>query len=209
MEQVYKRNDFIVKFFACLFFAVFLLFTFIGSRVFASTEDGHLELSDCPDVNSLVGDKYWFVFSSKESGYYRETLFISEYPFIIYEESGDSRKFIKNSNNSEILEYLYQNNSDFKWQYNYNSSSYVIYMNDKYLINNYDGNCDLVNENGNVVFQAPPQEQDKVLAPIVEGEEMKPLQEILQILPIVMIVVVGYLALRKGLATLFRFLRTS
>ena len=37
MEQVYKRNDFIVKLFACLFIAIFLVFSFIGSRVFASS----------------------------------------------------------------------------------------------------------------------------------------------------------------------------
>ena len=38
MEQVYKRNDFIVKLFACLFIAIFFIFSFIGTKVFASCD---------------------------------------------------------------------------------------------------------------------------------------------------------------------------
>lgn len=78
---------------------------------------------------------------------------------------------------------------------------------------------DIKDQAGNVVFQktppqTPPQEeiqggQETTLAPIVQETEMKPLQEILGIIPIVIVVMVGFLALRKALALLFRTLRQS
>ena len=76
---------------------------------------------------------------------------------------------------------------------------------------------DLRDTNNNVVFQGAPQEEQGrtlILTPIVEQEETqqemnKTLQQILTLLPIVMIIVVSCLALRKGLALLFRILRQS
>lgn len=209
MEQVYKRKDFIVKFFACLFIVIFLVFTFIGSKVFASS---NIVIND---KNILLNDElsqfpyYIFVFKDGEFSF-----FASNGEFIF---DNGLKTF-----NGQSLDFYYSSSLPFN-ENGFNSfSKYSINDLSKYNtvifsssqfgsngINIKYSSFDLKDNSGNVVFQAPPQEKDKVLAPIVEGEEMKPLQEILQILPIVMIVVVGYLALRKGLATLFRFLRTS
>lgn len=232
MELVYKRKDFIVKFFACLFIAVYLLFTFIGSRVFASTE-----------TFDISGYSYCLDFDNKKatvsSGSTTETFFTD--PEIW------NYNILVTSNGNYINFFLYTGNLTYKSNGNnsyafysdsvgYNDSgesvgiswafSYPKKLSDfdeapaNTPITSYSSNntlndvkfstLDIKDVDGNVVFQGASQDSNSLaLAPIVEGQEMKPLQEILQILPIVMIVIVGYLALRKGLATLFRFLRTS
>lgn len=68
-------------------------------------------------------------------------------------------------------------------------------------------NYDILDENGEVVFQQPPQVQETTLAPIVEGvEAKKTLAEVVGILPVVLVVVVGLMAIRKALKFLKRTL---
>lgn len=219
MEHVYKRKDFIVKLFACLLIAVFLFFTFIGSRVFASTET--FSVNNMPLIIDFDNKTATFngesVFTDSNIWNYNMTFILIDnidLRILLY----DGELSYYNSNFHYENEFYYHtqryNNSGFCYLFPRNLSDFTLSSNS---LNQYSGNldyaifttADIKDKDGNVVFQAPPQEQDKVLAPIVEGEEIKPLQEILQILPIVMIVVVGYLALRKGLAILFRFLRIS
>lgn len=69
-------------------------------------------------------------------------------------------------------------------------------------------NYDILDENGEVVFQQPPQVQETTLAPIVEGvETKKTLAEVVGILPIILVVVVGLLAMRKAIRFLMRTLK--
>lgn len=68
-------------------------------------------------------------------------------------------------------------------------------------------NYDVIKTGSNEVFFKPPQ---GILAPVVAQVTMgKVLQEILGILPIMIIILVGLIGLRKGLALLFRILRQS
>lgn len=215
MEQVYKRNDFIVKLFACLFIAIFLVFTFIGSKVFADYDiiidnnsyilpDKATYYSYYDSVSAGQNNVLW-LYNFDDNNNIKFVAFFSSGDFYIYEEN--NKKYYCCSSSYTQLPYDYDSH---KFTNRINGSSGDVSVNN---LSNYSGiafcSNDVYDTDGSLVFPIPPQEQDKVLAPIVEGEEMKPLQEILQILPIVMIVVVGYLALRKGLATLFRFLRTS
>ena len=68
-----------------------------------------------------------------------------------------------------------------------------------------------INNSDIVVFQAPPQQVEgiQVLSPIVEGQEMKPLQEIIQILPVVILVVVGLIAIRKAIQWVMATMRRT
>lgn len=241
MEQVYKRNDLIVKLFACLFIAIFLVFTFIGSRVFGSTisyditYDGNNYSIVFPNYVEENNYNYFFYMHNYHynyggSNHYKtyiieffvakgeikvEKKFNSTYGdyYTFTCEQGISKAYL--SRNQNYYEYnrvkeAIENFANSSEPSNFSTSvDTAQYFDNEITEKLYFTNSDIKNSNDDVVFQAPPQEKDKVLAPIVEGEEMKPLQEILQILPIVMIVIVGYLALRKGLATLFRFLRTS
>ncbi len=68
-------------------------------------------------------------------------------------------------------------------------------------------NYDVIKTGSNEVFFKPPQ---GILAPVVAQVTMgKVLQEILGILPIVIVTLAGLIGLRKGLALLFRTLRQS
>lgn len=67
----------------------------------------------------------------------------------------------------------------------------------------------IVDDNGNVVFQKPSEPLGiprEILAQIITQEN--PLKEILVLLPMVIPCLVGYVALRKGLRTLVTILRT-
>ena len=71
---------------------------------------------------------------------------------------------------------------------------------------------DIYDNNGNLVFQVPPQveEVQGILAPVVEKVEMsQTLSEIVKLLPLIIVVVVSFLGLRKALQMLFKVLRTS
>ena len=69
---------------------------------------------------------------------------------------------------------------------------------------------DIIDSSNNVVFQGASPQKVGELAKIVEPLTLTGiLQEIVELLPIVMIVVVGFLALRKALQTLQTFLRRS
>ena len=68
-------------------------------------------------------------------------------------------------------------------------------------------NVDLLDSNGDLVFQEPPQSS---LAPIVEGVETeKTLEEVVLILPIILLTLVGLIGLRKALRMLSMVLRQS
>lgn len=60
-------------------------------------------------------------------------------------------------------------------------------------------NFDILDEYGNLVFQAPSQTQTIVASQVGEVEMNKTLQEILGILPVVVVVLVGLIAIRKGI----------
>lgn len=219
MDQVYKRNDFIVKLFACLFIAIFLVFSFIGSRVFASSTSITPVNTDYNiELNENISQYFYIItccyIPNENISLVRVHIF--EQPITLrvvgdeyrVNEMGVSMYAINSSSNGKQNSSWFNDNLNVNFTFDYSTNnlynfSYTKYKD--YIFSNFD----VKDSSGNVVFQAPPQEKEKVLAPIVEGEEMKPLQEILQILPIVMIVIIGYLALRKGLAILFRFLRTS
>lgn len=69
-------------------------------------------------------------------------------------------------------------------------------------------NFDIVNSNGDLLFQAPPQQGEGILAPVMNQVEMsQTLLEIVNLLPLIIAVVVSFLGLRKGLRMLFRVLR--
>ena len=77
-----------------------------------------------------------------------------------------------------------------------NSSGYgitTLYPNNSYTF------FDLKDSQGNVVFQAPSQTRTIVASQVGEVEMNRTLQEILGILPVVVVVLVGLIAIRKGI----------
>ena len=71
-------------------------------------------------------------------------------------------------------------------------------------------NCNVYNPSGELVFQGPPQQGEGILVLIVQETPLEGiLQEIVEILPIVLVTIVGLISLRKGLAFLLRTLHQS
>lgn len=221
MKLVYKKDGFINKFFTCLLLSIFLIMFLIGSSVFAA--DIFDSDNNTYTVPELLDDYYYFCIKvSSSNGSTTWLCGVSDTPVTVSSFSQNSSKY--------IISFFATNNGRIRFFNTYSNPQYFFDLINS--LGNIGPQCNfevessstptitsfltnyniLSNEDNNtVVFQAPPQqvEGDKVLAPIVEGKEMKPLEEILTLLPIVMIVVVSYLALRKALATLFNFLRTS
>lgn len=96
-----------------------------------------------------------------------------------------------------------------------NNSSWELYKQKGYLGIYYAkekiiySNIDIYNgiKSDDIFFQAPPQ---GILAPIVEGTKMETtLQEVIHLLPLIIVVVVSFLGLRKALQMLSTLLRRA
>lgn len=232
MELVYKKDGFITKLFACLFLVMFIIMCLVGNKVFA-TDDSTFTLTDETGVSYVLPNwlkNYNFGFFSGKYNLYGDSyyparsygifilddgitdLYIQDYgstsyfnvtnrPIVFYTSSGGIP-----SNNTYTINLTEQEAFDTYYKVDNSSSCQVpcsIFNDLSYGYSQFN----VLNSDNEVVFQGAP--QPTVLAGIVEQQEMKPLEEILTLLPIVMIVVVSFLALRKALATLFNFLRTS
>ena len=166
-------------------------------------------------------------------GSYRYGAFIacSDTPFSV--EAGKETPNVLTSS-SEILCYRiaqsgYNKNQDFDFSsvsygddcilyyvdYDGNQASYVC---TEYYYYDFYSNFDILDNNGNVVFQQPPLEeetpvvekQETTLAPIVEGmETKKTLAEVVGILPLIIVVVVSLVGLRKALKMLLGVLHRA
>ena len=93
--------------------------------------------------------------------------------------------------------------------YSFLTSSSIVYSTlDIYNVSSFNDGVAVLSDE--VVFQGARPQQVGQLAQIITAETMdNPLQEIMGIIPIIMIVLVGFLGLRKALALLFRILRRS
>ena len=137
------------------------------------------------------------------------------YPYyIILDESGSNRykiifsrvPFIANSSNGRV------------WTSNNSSCSNILYFKNSNSYNNSYGTSytshDILDSNGNVVFQVARQPVEEtsqvVLAEIVENQEAnKVMEEILGILPVIIIVLVSLIGLRKSFSFLKNLLKQS
>lgn len=225
MEQVYKKDGLFLKIIFSLFISMFVIMTLVGSKVFASWAlEGEYFNGDSFSFEALPDlpegcDSYLLC----DISYNNDNFFIyawdSSTTYISQRQSNGLISFHKKGTSESSTGYRTSHTSWNNWSTwakwsslsNVNSHGYTSKCYTNKALYNYDNVSTLKDSDDNILFQAPPQqvEATTILTPIVQGQEMKPLQEILQILPIVMIVVVSYLALRKGLRMLFNFLRQS
>ena len=211
MENVYKRTGILFKILPCIFLVIFIGMICCSS-CFASfditCENKTFTLPDLPvDVNSTSFKNVFIVLL------YRTDVYADGSPYYTTAE-------------------LYYTNSDSFYYKSFNASGYFCSLSSgdptewisktgnswSSLKDRSNGNIivfsknDVLNEDGSVVFQNPPQEKplEGIIAKQIQPKEMnKTLQEIVGILPIVMIVVVSYLALRKALKMLSTLLKQS
>ena len=165
---------------------------------------------------------YFVIFINKEN-YGGSKLQVSITPIA---DSSSFRFYVKNYSGTDLDFYICGYNTDFSiYQYetlnkrtlssgrqtgqtNFGATFSEATEVDNFLL---DYTCDIYNTSGSeVVFQAPPQQVEGVLAPVVKKVELEEVtQEIIKIIPLIIAVVVSFLGLHKGLALLFRILHNS
>lgn len=208
MELAYKRQGFIIyKLIPCLIITMFAFMCLYGSNVYAtdfSDSDFGWSISDTSDTLTLSYNNKTTDLSSFKSNY--------SYYLIDLSTNGSARVFFSNEpfyiqNNV----WIYTNSAYTNKNY-YFGNFWVGSTPSLQYVSNNDGaqgaesiifsNADICDNKGNVVFQAPPQvpETQVIIAEQVGEVEMnKTLQEILGILPVVIVVLVGLIALRKAI----------
>ena len=216
----FKKNNFILnKLLPCLLITMFAFMCLYGSSVFAVS----------PTVLTYNQESHYFTYNNQEytinddiftmpfllffetSGERFTTLSIlaSSEPFY-FASSGDDYYNVRNSVNTtfyfETFDYRYPSilqglTTKTLSDYSNSSSDTGLYVggfqltSDSILFLNFD--IYDFNNQDELVFQGAP--QPTLLAGIVEQQEMKPLQEILGILPVVIVVLVSLIAIRKGI----------
>ena len=223
MENVYKRSGILFKILPCIFLVIFIGMICCSSCFASSTEIAGTTIN-FPNFY----DKYYyyfFIYYVPDAGYYFLSGCFNE-P-ITYGKAPNGYGFYSPGNaccngfsfcTTNLQVGLENANEQFlSLEENVGSSSgfwtrcQSIDLSKCELIG-FCSNFDIKSsEDGSVVFQATlPEKLEGVIAKQIQPKEMnKTLQEIVGILPIVMIVVVSYLALRKALKMLSTSLRNS
>ena len=215
MERVYKREGFIIyKLIPCLIVMMFAFMCLFGSYVCADFNITYNDQSYTLSNLNLPYDSYAIFATTMDSNLY----------FRVYSWDSSTSKFcyINNENGYYDCKCVDINNPSSKHGYSWTpkrvSSSDVDFSNCSWI--DKDGTIssaeclDFIYTNTNiyspydtneVVFQAPPQQVEGIIAKETQGVEMnKILQEITAILPIVLVVIVGLIALRKAIQFLIR-----
>ena len=212
----FKRNNFILyKLIPCLIITMFAIMCLYGSSVYAvSFENDYYSLDDSSGsliMDILYNNNHYTVNLSN-------SIDIAKYPYfyIVYDKNSDYGN-ICFSSKPFYCSLLNNGEYEIKTDTNYYHGSLQLKTWGDFAYNpgsltdntfsfkpsaiSFTSN-DILDNNGNVVFQAPPQVQETqaiIAEQVGEVEMNKTLQEILGILPVVIVVLVGLIAIRKGI----------
>lgn len=229
MERVYKREGILFKILPCLLIAMYAIMCLFGSSVQATGNeaytfdyDNHTITYDNKTykINDDIFSKKYICFTS--NGGLSISVFCSDYPFYVdgsahsstsdkcyTVRSYDENKFyyytFSSSNMHNVLPYLQSWDLSHYFTSVGVSSSYKFGPEYTYL-----SNFDIKDENDEVVFQGASQVLATQIKTQVQGIQLQEvIQEIIQILPLIIVVVVSFLGLRKALSLLLTLLRRS
>ena len=230
MERVYKREGILFKILPCLLIAMYAIMCLFGSSVCASsdgyvksftinTNDSNYNIS----ANFPIDSNYYVVvkrltYDDSGSGSVIKNdvyaLGISSSPFC-YQEKGEFRtNCLRNTEDTKIYYTFFDLSDDTNLSF-----SSDIFKNDRWALGNYETfevvytSRDIysLQQPDKLVFQGASQEAlATIIRPQVKGIQLQEvLQEIIQILPLIIVVVVSFLGLRKALSLLLTLLRRS
>ena len=233
MERVYKREGILFKILPCLLIAMYAVMCLFGSYVCAADKEDVYEIENMGTINISNPNNYYYLISmlKHSSGSYFVKLVISKSPIVnsrqfsasgsyFYEVTSEDKSQIKYSNMdslgtlkeavSQINTVLSKDFADIP-KSPYLSGNYAqLPRGENYAASAQICNYDVKNSSGEVVFQGARQELATIIRPQVEGIQLQEiLQEIIQILPLTIAVVVSFLGLRKALSWLLTRLRQS
>ena len=201
----FKRNNFILnKLIPCLIIIMFAFMCLYGSSVYATIDFTYNnEEFSFPDLpTDYITPNYYYI-------YYDDASWLQNHFFLVCSEnemtvSARDANLGRVASSSTIYCYTYISN-DNCWVFSANinnSDSVRAGLPSRLRYSSYD----IYNSGGDLVFQAPPQGQAPIIAGQVEEVEMdRTLSEITGILPIVLVVIVGLIAIRKAI----QFLMTT
>lgn len=218
MEQVYKRKGFIIyKLIPCLIITMFAFMCLFGSYVCATDvtfADDNLDVT-FTNVNLPYDSYAVFVRRSSDYDVYYIYSWDSSTSKLLYRLSSSGNTSFKcvDSSNNKTSYYYCAVRSD----QSFDCSTREFTLRDSSVTQSYPYYCLYTNTNiydydnpNEVVFQAPPQQVEGlgIIAEKTQGVEMnKILQEIVAILPVVLLVIVGILAIRKAIMFLIQLLK--
>lgn len=218
MENVYKRTGILFKILPCIFLVIFIGMI-CCSGCFASFvvtyEDINISIPDLPfSLEDTTQNVFLYVTYRTDAYSESSPYYGTPYYQTLYLITTDASDFYYNNFNCTL--YTYSKGFNGKLSNSLDSGEWSSGVTGSYsaLKNRTNmslifSTCDVLDKDGSVVFQATPQVEG-IIAKQIQPEEMnKTLQEIVGILPIVMIVVVSYLALRKALKMLSSSLKQS
>lgn len=182
------------KFFAHRFLPILSVFLFILFVFFTNVK----ATSDIPDIPSTIDTSNGYVVSLYYGVYY---LCIPEKPNTYFYIYSGSRLAVSEFN---MIEYKYSNGEWIQNRIYYNLSDSLPDAHDIYAssVDIYtDSSC------SDVFFYRPPATLEEIMR--VEAYKKATIQEILGVLPLILVVVVSFLGLRKALSWLSTLLRRS
>jgi len=221
----FKRNNFILyKLIPCLLIIMFAFMCLYGSKVYASNDNSIVSVSpngwnstltfNNPNNYYIIISTYEHLWTDTNKKDYHIDVIISSTPFTVtdfnssyYELSSEGlytfSRYARLSADTVPSDYDFSNivsliNNDISsFNGNFTQTSRTLnYNNTNSEITSFQ---DIYDTSDNLVFQAPSHTRIIVASQVGEVEMNKTLQEILEILPVVVVVLVGLIAIRKGI----------
>ena len=235
MKNILKSKFFV---FTLFFTITYFIFTSYSSAYSGTTKGGvEFNVPDISSVVDLEKDNYFLVYRPKINEYRlfvaKNTKSDERYPFHLAHYADGGLCIYSHNNFNGTAYKCVQNDSEWSFAFDLSEGNYRSYQesnlanfgddfragcdmqevsNNYFISSNFDifYKADRHDENSAfVVFQLTP--ATTKLGDIVKVAtlEKNPIQEILGILPLIIVVVVSLVGLRKALAMLLRILRTS
>ena len=210
MECVYKKTGFILyKLIPCLLVTMYAFMCLYGSSVYASNDNDFLTITTSGGQNIFLPNEYdnyeYFYLFSKDNYFYA----IGSNSYLYQDQSFSVRSIDSSSILKSSIRSTSDSNADLDFRDTtpsidtnrpaqlYGGSSTIYFVSSSAPL--YDSDMTTIKREATLVFPAPTQEVGIIVGQVQGVEMNKTLQEILGILPTVLVVIVGLLAIRKGI----------
>jgi len=211
MYLVYKDKNILFKILPCMLIAMFLIMCFSGSCFAGEIVVEDVTYSTNDFIDSFA-NKIIIKDTSRGGVFYCSLLTNSR---VIYDSSSKTLltadgsafyDFVNIGSNSSLSKVLLNcSDGDFRHEISSFKTEFYTYDLSKFVYS-----CPLYDFDGNVVFQVAPQEEEPILTQTITSVDFSEvLAEVLAILPILLVVVIGLLALRKAIKLLLQTLHQA
>ena len=231
MELAFKKQGFIIyKLIPCFIITTFAFMCLYGSYVYA-TDNDNIEVVFTDTYNNTdytvtlpnwVKNYHYFFYSiNSGSNSFKYALIVSTSDIYFNQTSNGTYDYVSSSTGVSVLSAsstgmlngtFYPQSTINNWSEPTTFSSgqqVAFYIYGYEDVATFSCNYDVLDYNNtdNVVFQAPLQVQPIVASQVGEVEMNRTLSEIMEILPIVIVVIVGLIAIRKGIIFLITLMK--